>query len=407
MQFPSEPLSYTVEITYACNHFCSGCANVSGSQRDLVLTDWKRLFDTIAPVEDRRKYAQLIRITGGEPTLHPDFFRIIEYVDSLDIPYAIFTNGLWNNPEQLITLFRKCTHLVGLLVSLHGSTAEAHTAFVENDGSSFQRTCANIRKATESGLEIFTNTVLTKHSCEQIEEIIALSQQLGSAHAVFDRYLGRPLPFEPSESQLRQAINRIEILHNEGVSCHLGDCVPPCFVPNSSLGANGGIEHCIISPEGNVRPDNLTSYTFGNLFEQTIEEIWQSEKADWYRKQLPESCLECVELSRCRGGCRSITIEYGLQGDPLMKQPLLEIAQDTLEFHPDWKVFPNFTIREEPFGYLLCRYNWSVPVTSDAKPLLDAIMNREATLAELHERFGDAGLELIGHLYKEGCLEFE
>ena len=155
-----------------------------------------------------------------------------------------------------------------------------------------------------------------------------------------------------------------------------------------------------------MRPDNLTSYTFGNLFEQSIETIWQSEKAQWYREQVPEKCLECAELPRCRGGCRSVTVEYGLEGDRLMKEPIRQAPAETIELNPDWKPVPYFTVREESFGYLLCRYDWSVPVTPDAKPFVDAI-NGEHTLAELQNQFGDEALDFIGHLYREGCIGFE
>ncbi len=380
MNFPSTPISYAVEITYECNNFCPGCANVLSFNRNEVLHDWKSLFDRIAPFEDCRKYAELIRITGGEPTLHKEYLQIIQYVDTFGIPHATFTNGLWTEPDKFISLFQNCNNFIGLLVSLHGSTAEVHQTFIESCETAFEETCANIQQTADAGIEVFTNTVLTKYNCEQIEEIIALSQELGAGYAVFNRYLGKPHPFDPTEDQLRQAIQLIEKLHSEGVTCRIGDCVPPCFVKNSSLGSNGGVEHCIISPKGFVRPDNLTSYTFGNLFEQSIEEIWQSEKAQWYREQVPEPCLECVELPRCRGGCRSVTIEYGLEGDRLMKDPIREAPVETIELNPEWKPVPYFTVREESFGYLLCRYDWSVPVTRDAKLLVDAI-DGEHTLA--------------------------
>lgn len=406
MYFPSVPISYAVELTYACNNTCSGCANVFNSRHTEVIGEWRALFDKIAPVENRRQYADLIRLTGGEPTLHPELCQIVEYIDTFDIPFALFTNGLWPEPELIVDIFRNCRHFIGFLISLHGCTASDHTAFTESDPASFETICANIQRATANKFEVFTNTVLTKSSCDQIEEMIALSHQLGAGYTVFNRYLGRPHHLEPSEEQLRQAIKQIETLHAEGVHCRIGDCIPPCFVKNSSLGSNSGIEHCTISPQGDVRPDNLTSYIFGNIFEQSIEDIWQSDKAHWYRAQVPENCKECLELPRCRGGCRSVTIEYGLEGDRLMKRPITEIQEETIEFHPEWKPVPYFTIREEPFGYLLCRYDWSIPMTHDAKPLLEAL-NDKQTLAQLHEQFGDAGLELIGHLYKEGCLEFE
>lgn len=407
MYFPSLPLSYAIELTFQCTNNCGGCANVFGAKRQEVLQDWQALLDTIASPQNRRQFAELIRITGGEPTLHPEFAQIIEYIDTFGIPHALFTNGCWNKPAEIISLFKHCAHFVGMLVSLHGATAPIHTTFTNSDPATFEALCANIRMAAEAGLEVFTNTVLTRYNCDQLEDIIGLSQQLGASYAVFNRYLGKPHPIEPTEAQLRTAIELIERLQREDVPCHLGDCVPPCFAPNSSEGSNAGIELCTISPTGDVRPENLTSYTFGNIFEQSLEEIWQSEKAQWFRRQIPAQCLECVEVSHCRGGARALMVEYGLPGDPLMREPIREKAPEVLELHPDWKPIPNFTVRQEPFGYLVCRINWSVPVSPEAKPLLDALQHDKKTLAELHAQFGEAGLELIGQLYREGCLEFE
>ena len=89
-----------------------------------------------------------------------------------------------------------------------------------------------------------------------------------------------------------------------------------------------------------------------------------------------------------------------------MKVPLQAPRHDELELDPQWKPLPYFTIRKEDFGYLLVRYNWSVPVSHDAKELIEAI-DGETSLGQLLQRFGDEGLELIGHLYRQGCVEFE
>ena len=404
--FPSAPLCYSFELTFACNNLCPGCANVLESRRDEFMTEWKFLLDRIAPSENRTKYAELIRISGGEPTLHPDFQQIIEYIDSFALPHVTFTNGRWPHPEKVLDTFKVCSHFWGLLMSLHGSDALSHKAFMGDIPGAFEETCANIKRASESGLAVFTNTVLTKYNCEQIEQLIELSQRLGAHCAVFNRYLGNVHPIEPSEAELRQAILTIEGLQEQGEACHLGDCVPPCFVKNSSIGSNGGIELCAISPSGEVRPENLTRYSFGNLFESAIEEIWQSEEAQWYRKQLPAQCEACVELDRCRGGVRAVTIEHDLIGDRLMGEAILESEPDTFEFDPDWKVIPNFRLRERQGGYLLCRINWSIPIAHDAKPFIDAL-NGERTLGQLHERFGDNILELIGELYKQDFIDFE
>lgn len=406
MFFPSSPISYSIEITFACSNSCHTCANVWGSQRDESLDNWKYLIDRIAPFENRRKYSDLFIITGGEPTLHKAFPQIIEYVDTLGIPHALFTTARWKNPDDIIRLYQGCQNFIGMLVSLHGSTPAAHNAFVNSDDSAFDETCQNIRRASKSGIEIFTNTVVTKHSCSQIEDIVSLSKELGATYAVFNRLLGPENALTPSESQLKEAVLLIEALQDRGADCRIGNCVPKCFVENSSEGSNAGIEHCAISPKGWVRPDNLTGYVFGNIFEQPIEDIWQSDQAQWYREQIPNACLDCAELPRCRGGARSVTIEHGLETDPLMKTPIRESAPETIVFDPELKPVPYYTLREEPFGYLIARYNWSVPVSPEAKPILDAI-NGKNTLAEIEKQFGGEGLNFVGYLYQEKCIGFE
>ena len=405
MLFPSAPLSYAIELTYACNNSCTGCANVWGTRRQQTLTDWRDLFDRIAPPENPGKYAELIRLTGGEPTLHPELAQIVDHVDSLGIAHVLFTNGRWSDPAAIIELYQERENCLGMLVSLHGSSPTAHNTLV-NDDNAFAETCANIRRAADAGIEIFTNTILSKDSCDQVEDIIRLSEKLGAGYAVFNRFLGEKNPLQPTKDQLRAAVLLIEDLHKQGVSCRIGNCVPKCFAPNSTEGSNAGIEHCAISPQGLVRPDNLTNTVFGNIFEQSITEIWQSEQAQQYRQQIAPACLQCVELSRCRGGDRSDALEQGRAQDPLMTGPIRETEPTTIQLDPSWKPVARFRLREEPFGYLVTRYNWSVPVAFAAKPVLDAV-NGKNTLVEIQDRFGDEALDLIGRLYQEDCLGFE
>ena len=405
MLFPSAPLSYAIELTYACNNSCTGCANVWGTRRQQALTNWRELFDRIAPPENPGKYAELIRLTGGEPTLHPELAQIVDHVDTLDIAHVLFTNGRWSDPAAIIELYQGQENCLGMLVSLHGSTPTAHNILVK-DKNAFAETCANIRRAADAGIDIFTNTILSKDSCEQVEEIIRLSEELGAGYAVFNRFLGDDNPLQPTKEQLREAVLLIEDLHRQGTACRIGNCVPKCFAPNSTEGSNAGIEHCAISPQGLVRPDNLTNTVFGNIFEQSITEIWQSEQARQYRQQIAPACLKCVELSRCRGGDRSVALEQGVAQDPLMTGPIREAEPTTIQLDPTWRPIARFRLREESFGYLVTRYNWSVPFAFAAKPVLDAV-NGKNTLVEIQDRFGDEALDLIGRLYQEDCLGFE
>lgn len=404
MPFPSAPICFSIEITLSCNNKCSGCSNISrkaGHQNSAL--NWDLLLDLISPPRNRKKYAEAFRITGGEPTLHNDFFHIIRYLDSFKIPHALFTTGRWSKTDQIIDLYKNCKHTVGLLISLHGSTEASHTAFIGEIQGSFEETCKNISIASKAGITVHTNTVLTRYSCEQIKDIINLSNQLGAERAVFNRFISYKHSLLPTESQLKRTVDLIENLRNKGIPCRLGNCIPECFIENSSKGSNSGIEHCTVSPNGWVRPDNLTTFTFGNIFEQNIEDIWQSERANYYRHQVPNECHECIELPRCRGGEKSVCIEYGLKKDNLIKSPIKNKKPKPIILDPNYRPVPYFNVREQHFGYILTRYDWSIPFSAEALPIVKSIQNRDK-IETIENRFGEEGKEIVGHLFEEGFI---
>ena len=401
------PLSYAIELSLACDNKCSACPNLSRSNNSNHLKNWKQIFDEIAPIDNRQKYAQLFRLTGGEPTLHPDFEKIIKYIDNFGIDHALFTTGRWNHigADRIIKIYSKCNNFIGFLISLHGSTEESHNSFTESGFSSFTETCNNIKKVTDAGFTVFTSTVLTKHSINQIEDIIRLSKKLGASNAVFNRFLGVGHPLIPNEIELKNSILKIENFQANGENCHLGECIPPCFIQNSSEGTNAGFEHCAISPDGTVRPDSMTTTVLGNLFEQNIEDIWQSKKAKEYRNTFPKKCLKCAELQRCRGGIRFYNIDFNLPNDPLIKEPIKEIVSKEIELHPDFKPIPNFKIIKQKDYYLLARYNWSLKISKEQLPLVKSF-DGEITLSKIQEKFGNDALDFVGELYQDSYIEF-
>ena len=339
-----EPLFFA-ELTPVCNNACVGCGNVFAGNRSpepLSAQEWCAVLDRIAPS------TTWLKITGGEPTLHPDFDEIIEHVAALGIPFTLFTNGRWLEPERLVHFLAGISQLDGLLVSLHGARAQSHEAFTCTPGS-LDETVANIRLAVDAGLKVTTSTVLTRYSCPEIEDIVALGQELGADHAAFQRFIGAALPeIEPSELELQRAVGAIENIANgesriggngrgpkgNGKLVRFGTPIPHCFAANSSFGCLAGIAQATIDPWGNVRPCNHAPLICGNLLTQSLEEIWHSAAMEAWRGMIPEECRGCEEFDVCRGGCRAIAMLRGLQGDPLMTVP-------THRHRVDWTSFPH------------------------------------------------------------------
>lgn len=83
-----------VEITDRCNLTCPTCYAMSSPNhgRHRSVEEVKAMLDLIVANE---KEPDVVQISGGEPTLHPHFFEILDYAKSLPIKHLMVnTNGL-------------------------------------------------------------------------------------------------------------------------------------------------------------------------------------------------------------------------------------------------------------------------------------------------------------------------
>ena len=96
-----------VEITSSCNLSCPMCYAISGpGGQHLSFEECCRAIDRLVEVEGG---AEVLQISGGEPTIHPEFRRILEYAVGQDIDYIqINTNGvrLAHDPGTCCDAFR-------------------------------------------------------------------------------------------------------------------------------------------------------------------------------------------------------------------------------------------------------------------------------------------------------------
>ncbi len=82
-----------VEITTSCNLECPMCYAASGPRgTHLSLEEVKRAIDRLVEVEGR---PEVLQLSGGEPTIHPQFEQILDYACSRPIDIVMInTNGL-------------------------------------------------------------------------------------------------------------------------------------------------------------------------------------------------------------------------------------------------------------------------------------------------------------------------
>jgi radical SAM protein with 4Fe4S-binding SPASM domain len=400
----SIPAIYALELTPVCNNRCPGCSNVYAAHRSgsppLSAQEWR---DLLAPFISE---AVQIRLTGGEPTLHPEFPRIFEETISHDAWVTVFTNGRWKEPEQFVKHIRGRCHFSGLLISLHGADSFSHESFSGVLGS-FDETVSNIRLAVENGITVALSTVITRYSWNKLDAIVEFGQELGVQHIAFNRYIGGPLSeIEPTGEQMEAAILRVQALAQAGAAVKYGIGVPQCFILNDSEGCLAGVAYVSVDPWGNLRPCAHSPTVIGSLYGKSMDELWHSEAMDAWRALMPTECTTCAAYSVCHGGCRAVQELRPDGRDPLRREPLTKYnpPQTVRELPADVRPGIALRLRPEPFGYALLGQGRVMPVRAEARAVIEAC-DGSATFAQLAARFGQSGLDLLGELWELGMLE--
>lgn len=151
------PLALEIEITRRCNWNCKFCYNIwkhskkVNSRIDLPWKDYKKIID-----EAYENGCVTIRLSGGEPTLHPEFKKFISYITEKGMSAALFTNASILDNEMVEYL--ASLNLQTVLISLHG-LSEQHDMFTGIQGS-FNTTIEKIKKLVNKGICVSVETIL-------------------------------------------------------------------------------------------------------------------------------------------------------------------------------------------------------------------------------------------------------
>ena len=117
------PICLTWELTYACNLACVHCLSSSGKRdpRELSTRQCKDVIDEL-----QRMQVFYVNIGGGEPTVRPDFWELVDYATAHQVGVKFSTNGVRITPEVAARL--AASDYVDVQISLDGATAEVNDA---------------------------------------------------------------------------------------------------------------------------------------------------------------------------------------------------------------------------------------------------------------------------------------
>jgi len=171
-------------LTEGCNLACRHCwmgprFDASGSHYPTLPVE---SFET-AIREAKPLGLSGVKLTGGEPLLHPHFTRLLEIVRREDLKLTIETNGLLCTPKIAAEIARSPNRFVS--VSLDGTDAATHE-WVRGVPGSFAAARQAVRNLVAAGIRPQVIFTVMRNNAGQVDAMVRLVEESGAASLKFN-----------------------------------------------------------------------------------------------------------------------------------------------------------------------------------------------------------------------------
>ena len=158
-------------LTWNCNLLCRHCRPYLPQEGTLSIDDVKKHLDRLA-----KNGILFLHLTGGEPLVHKDFWKISSHAQKKKFALILHTNGTLITPE--IGKKLKSLNFLRVFVTVLGGNRQTHDYLTGVEGS-FERTISGMRILKENDLDVILSTTQLKENQEEIPQMREMAENLG------------------------------------------------------------------------------------------------------------------------------------------------------------------------------------------------------------------------------------
>lgn len=306
------PIEIAIEITSACNLNCKICLINRKQKINLSFNKIKKNVD-----EAKLLGIEAIRITGGEPLLHKNIFRILEYIKSNGFYLILNTNGILLT-DIIIKKLEKC--IDSILISVQGYNSYSEERLTDG-GSFFKEKIKNLAKLVRSKIGMVrVDTIISHTLINNLDKYRLIFTTLGIRNWVTNR----PMPskgnslnkeYDTSKKDILKVMDFMLSLRKIGINSNLGNAIPFCITNDSKkillLTSNGlteGYKRIVYDIRGFYKPSYKIGVNLGKTIKQALKNSFLKKIKSL--KYLPDKCQQCTYLKDCLGGSRYLAKEF-------------------------------------------------------------------------------------------------
>ena len=305
---PNRPSTLMVEPTNVCNLHCPACPTGAGilnrPPRAMSCDEFRNILDQAL---DPAGYLRRVTLFNyGEPFLCKDLLRMVRCAADRGLETFTSTNGQFFGDERIAGEV-VASGLTELLVCLDGADQETISRYRKD--ANFDEILSGIRRilaaralrrsSGQAAPIVELQFIVMKHNEGQVERMRRIAADLG-----VDRFIVKTVGISPGMPGFERLAE--ELLPADLAGSRYERRADGSFALKGQPGC--GCEYVystlVVNSNGNVVPccyDIHSEHVMGNLFRQSLDEIWLGEKFRDFRRRVSERrdnvpiCRHCPE----------------------------------------------------------------------------------------------------------------
>ena len=292
------------EMTYRCSEKCIHCYNIGsthyaqdidrrGEREELTFNDYKEVIDQLV-----QQGLFKVCLTGGDPFSKSIIWDVIDYLYQNEIAVEIYTNGIsiTNSVDKLASFYPR---IVGL--TIYSGDANIHDQITRTKGS-YERTVSTISQLSELGIPIQLKCCVFKTNIASYKSIYELARKYCALPQIEINIRNSLDGNKYVSENLRLLDEEYEMLFKDSniypyiTSDTLNTLIKRDFKAKT---CKAGINSCTITPEGNVILCPAFHLVLGNVKENSLMEISQSNFLKEWKETTLNDFEECGRHPHC------------------------------------------------------------------------------------------------------------
>ncbi|MBP3431591.1 MAG: radical SAM protein [Clostridia bacterium] len=310
-------LTLNRECNMRCK-WCYGCSSGYDTKKSMTFEDAKKCIDIVSDMEIKK-----INLIGGEPTMHPNFFDIIDYAAEKKISCNVVTNGLKLVDE---TFFNELLKRPNAFPSI-SIKSDSKESYISDTGvNCWDRIVGLIKKLLKSNKTFGCTYVISNENVNKLYKTMKTFQELGLKNVGLSFCYSCPgnVMIYDVKQYVKDIETQLKMVDQLSIKYNIHFTLPVClwdkeFIDNLRKRKIISTVCQLQQKSGLIFDTNLDILVCNTLYDypivkaeeyndaKTLTKLLNSDKIMNVYKDLlrlpSKKCTTCEYLENCGGGC--------------------------------------------------------------------------------------------------------